>query len=101
MLFERERRGASRNLQSVDLGKGIKQFFRQPIGEVFLLLVAAEIHERKHRDRVRWRSEGGRCGRCRCTVLARGRALSLRLNPGYGLRGGQVFRYPELIDDKV
>ena len=54
---------ARRNLQSIDLGQGIQQFFRQAVGEVFLFLVPAQVHKRQHRNRVRRWGEGRRGGR--------------------------------------
>jgi hypothetical protein len=56
-------RGARGHLQLVDLGERVEQFLREPVGEVLLLLVPAQVHERQHRDRMRRRGEGDR-GQC-------------------------------------
>ena len=65
LAFERERRGASGDLQLVDLGERVEQLFGEPVGEVLLLFVPAHVYKGQYRDRVRRRVEGG-CGGLRC-----------------------------------
>src|SRR5271155_2978586 len=50
---ERQRRGARRHQQTRHLDQCIENVLGQAVAEVFIFLVAAEIGERKHRDR-RW-----------------------------------------------
>ena len=60
LALERERRSARGHVQARYLRQQVQQLLAQPVGEVLLLLVGAEIDQRKHRHRgtrrrTRWR----------------------------------------------
>jgi len=60
LSLEEECRGARSHAQPADLREHVQQFLREPVGEVFVLLVAAHVDERQHGDRGRI---GGGCRR--------------------------------------
>src|SRR5580704_7977141 len=53
--LEGKRRCACRDLQFVDSRERVDELFRQSVREELLILVATEVHERQHRDRMRRR----------------------------------------------
>src|SRR6202034_659301 len=60
LSLEGKRRRPGCNLQPANFRQGIEELFSQSLGEVLLFLIAAHVHERKHRDRVRrWVKAGG------------------------------------------
>ncbi len=55
--LEAPRRRARRHAQALDLREDVQQFLGQSVGEVLVLLVAAHVDERQHRDRRHARVE--------------------------------------------
>ena len=53
LALEEEGRGASRHVQPLDVGEGVQDFLRDAVREVLLILLRAQVGERKHRDRRR------------------------------------------------
>jgi hypothetical protein len=68
LAFEVKGRGARGHPQAADLGEDIQQLLCQPICEIFVLLVAAHVHERKHGNR-----RGGVVNRRECGLERRKR----------------------------
>ena len=60
--FERKCRGARRDAQPADLAEDVQELLGQAVGEVLVVLVAAQVGEGEHRDRrrvLRSRLRGG------------------------------------------
>ena len=53
LTLERERGSAGDHLKSRNLRELVDDIFRQPVAEILVPLVVAQIHERKHRDGAR------------------------------------------------
>ena len=49
--LEAERRGARGDPQAANLREHVEQLFRKAVGEIFVFLVAAHVHEGQHGDR--------------------------------------------------
>src|SRR3979490_764180 len=76
--LELKRRGARDDLQICAMHEAVYQLLGQAVREVLLLLVAADIHEREHRNRVRRRivdGSGGGVGKGGGWLSVRSRSL--------------------------
>ena len=51
LALEVERRGAGHHPQAADLRQHVQEFLGKTVGEVFLVLLRAQVRERQHRDR--------------------------------------------------
>src|SRR4029453_10518315 len=70
-VFETKGRTATDDLEVSDLTQGGDQFFRQPVGKIFVARITAFIKKRQHRNRFL-------CTRCRRLAVSR-RCISSRI----------------------
>src|SRR3989442_1083750 len=106
-LLERHHRRARDHLEGADLRQMGDDVFRDPVGEVLVLRVRAEIEERQDRDGRR--SGGGRCGERlgerdrRRPAVGRdlGERLRQRLLDAQRHGGAQASHQPERVDQPV
>jgi hypothetical protein len=85
LILERERRGSRRHAEILTIRQCIEDLLRDPIAEVFVVWIAAHVHEWKHRDRsfsgsvreIRDERTIWRAGRAksRCSVRYGGRVV--------------------------
>src|SRR5215813_9779512 len=74
-VLERETRTSGYDAEVLDLRKGVDDFFGNTVGEVFVLLVRAHVHERQDHNRIacRKRDRDTACRyRCDQTVASLG-----------------------------
>src|SRR5215469_17466528 len=57
--LEGESRTAGYDVEVLDLRKGVDDFFRNTVGEILVLRIAAHVHEWHYHDRIVHRSLGG------------------------------------------